>query len=60
MKLFLLRLTLSLHGCIFDYLIVFVLRAVHLIIFEDVNPKKWKKLVDFVKLSFIKSFRSIL
>lgn len=44
-KLFLLRPSLSLHGCLFDYPIGFLLRVVYLIILEVVNPKKRKKSV---------------
>lgn len=58
MKLFLLKLSLSSHSCLFNCSIVFVLRAVHLIILEDMNAKKCKILVaffleDFVKLTLI-------
>lgn len=51
MKLFLVRLSLSPHGCPFHCSIAFVLRAVHLIILKDLNPQKhfWE---DFLKLSF--------
>lgn len=47
MKLFLLKLSLSLHSCLFDCSIVFVVRAVHLIILEAINAKKCKILVAF-------------